>query len=273
MNSGASEADLAVSEAGAVEAEEPVAVFRRRRQVAKIPKNPEEIFPEITADYRQAFGDGLLTIILYGSGVSDDYRPGISDLNFLMILDDSGLETLERAVPVAKKWKVRKVSAPLIMSRSELSSSLDSYPVEFLNMKNSHLLVYGEDVLQSLSFDPVALRLQIERELKGKLLLLRKSYLDTEGKGSALRSLVAKSLTAFTALFGALLYLKGREIPSSRRAVIKAMAWAFPIEPEVFLHCADIREREGRWSASEIDTLVRTCMKELSKLCEFVDRM
>jgi len=240
--------------------------------MAKIPKNPEEIFPEITADYRQVFGESLLSIILYGSGSSDDYRPGKSDLNFLMILYERGLEALKRAVPVAKKWKARKVAAPLILTRTDLDSSLDSYPVEFLNMKNRYRLVYGEDVLQPLSFDPVMLRLQIERELKGKLFLLRKSYLESEGRESALRNLIGKSLTAFTALFGALLSLKGREVPSSRRGVIKAMAWAFPIEPEVFLQCADIREGEGRYSASEMDSLLNAYMKEVRKLCELVDQ-
>jgi len=189
-----------------------------------------------------------------------------------MILYERGLEALKRAVPVAKKWKARKVAAPLILTRTDLDSSLDSYPVEFLNMKNRYRLVYGEDVLQPLSFDPVMLRLQIERELKGKLFLLRKSYLESEGREFALRNLIGKSLTAFTALFGALLSLKGREVPSSRRGVIKAMAWAFPIDPEVFLHCAEVREGEGRYSASEMDSLLNAYMKEVRKLCELVDQ-
>jgi hypothetical protein len=240
--------------------------------MAKIAKNPEEIFPEITADYRQAFGESLVSIILYGSGSSDDYRPGKSDLNFLLILDDAGLENLSRAVPVARKWKARRVAAPLIMTRADLSSSLDSYPVEFLNMKHCYRLVYGQDVLQSLSFDPAALRLQIERELKGKLFLLRKSYLEAEGREAALKNLIGRSLTAFTALFGALLHLKGREAPPSRRDVIKAMAWAFPIEPEVFLKAADIREGEGRHSAAEMDSLLNACMRQIAMLCELIEQ-
>jgi hypothetical protein len=85
--------------------------------------------------------------------------------------------------------------------------------------------------------------------------------------------LIEKSLTAFTALFGALLYLKGRDMPIIRRDVIKAMAWAFPIEPEVFLQCADIREGKGDYSVSQMDCLINSCMREISKLCELVDLM
>jgi hypothetical protein len=161
----------------------------------------------------------------------------------------------------------------LFLTRGDLNSSLDSYPVEFLNMKNRYRLVYGEDVFQKLSFNPLAVRLQIERELKGKLFLLRKSYVEAEGSKAALRHLIEKSLTAFTALFGALLYLKGREVPILRRDVIKAMAWAFPIEPEVFLQCADIREGKGDYDVSQMDGLVNSCMREINKLCELVDQM
>jgi len=132
--------------------------------------------------------------------------------------------------------------------------------------------VYGHDVLQSLSFDSGTLRLQIERELKGKLFLLRQGYLEAEGRESALKNLIGRSLTAFTALFRALLYLKGRDIPPSRRDVIKAMAWAFPIEPKVFLQAAEIRDGEGRHSAAEMDSLLNTCMEQIKKLCELLEQ-
>ena len=35
-------------------------------------------------------------------------------------------------------------------------------------MKNNHILIYGENVLEKLNFKPEDLRLQIERELKAK---------------------------------------------------------------------------------------------------------
>jgi hypothetical protein len=56
--------------------------------MAKIPKTPEEIFPEITADFQKIFGEDLVSIILYGSGAGGDYVPGKSDLNFLITLTD-----------------------------------------------------------------------------------------------------------------------------------------------------------------------------------------
>ena len=63
--------------------------------MAKIPKDPKEIFPEIIADYKNLFGDDLVSIILYGSATGQDYRPGKSDINFMIVLSEEGIERLE----------------------------------------------------------------------------------------------------------------------------------------------------------------------------------
>ena len=115
--------------------------------MAKIPKKPEEIFAEITDDYRQIFGDDLISIILYGSGAGEDYIPGKSDLNFLITLTDRGIERLDRVLETVARWRKRNVAIPLFMTRSYLTGSQDAYPIEFLNMKRHYVVVTGEDVL------------------------------------------------------------------------------------------------------------------------------
>ncbi|HET6488547.1 MAG TPA: nucleotidyltransferase domain-containing protein, partial [Syntrophales bacterium] len=150
--------------------------------MSKIPKTPQEVFPEVVEDLKTAYGDGLQSIILYGSGARGDYVPGKSDINFLVVLDEKAVDDLERAHPLIHKWKKRAVAVPLIMTKAFIGSSIDVYPVEFLNMKRHYQVVQGEDVLRDLEFDRKALRLQCERELKGKLMLLRTGFLETAGK-------------------------------------------------------------------------------------------
>ncbi|GAI77948.1 unnamed protein product, partial [marine sediment metagenome] len=43
--------------------------------MGKIPKKPEEIFSEITDDFKRLFGNDLISITLYGSGAGDNYIP------------------------------------------------------------------------------------------------------------------------------------------------------------------------------------------------------
>ncbi len=133
----------------------------------------------------------LISIILYGSGAGEDYLPGKSDLNFLITLTDSGIERLDLALETVARWRKRNVAIPLFMTRSYLTGSQDAYPIEFLNMKRHYVVVSGEDVLAGLAFDPRHIRLQLERELRGKLLHLRSGYLATEGSARKIRELIA----------------------------------------------------------------------------------
>ena len=240
--------------------------------MAKTPLKPEAIFKEITADFKDVFKDELISIILYGSGARPDYRPGRSDINFLITLTRKGMDDLSRALPPVAKWKKRNVATPLFMTREDIRASLDSFPVEFLNMKWQHVGVYGEDVLAALVFPSESLRLQIEREFKAKILNLRKGFLETEGGEKRIRQLIRASLTAFAALFEAMLHLKNIEVPKTRRGIFQA-AEAFAVNAELFMKCEDVREGKDRLSAAEIRTVFIDYLKEVSRISEIIDHL
>ncbi len=239
--------------------------------MSKIEK-PEEIFSDMTRDYREIYGDGLVSVILYGSGAGKEYRPGKSDLNFLIVLSEEAIDHLDRALKAVSRWRTKGVATPLFMTRPFIASSLDSYPLEFLNMQNGYVLVYGEDVLRDLSFEPCHLRLQCEREIMGKLLLLRERFLETGGRPRRLRDLIAESITALISIFGGLLYLKGRQIPPSRREVVEALAREFPVGAGVFMRCLDIKEG-GKVPSSEMQDIFMAYLAEVRRLRGVVDEL
>ena len=236
-------------------------------------KKPEEIFAEITEDYKKIFGGDLISIILYGSGTGNEFQPGKSDLNFLIILSDETIDHLDRAIETVSRWRKKKVATPLFMTKSYIESSLDSYPLEFLNIKKNYILVYGEDVLKDISLEAHHLRLQCEREIKGKLLLLREGFLETEGKQKRIKELINASITAFISIFSGLLYLKGIEIPTTRREIIQFVAKEIPINQEIFMRCLDIKQDKKKFSSSEIKDIFKTYVVEIRKLWEVVDKM
>jgi len=241
--------------------------------MGKAPEKPEMIFPQLTADYRGIFGENLEAIILYGSGAGNDYLPGKSDLNFLIVLTDRGIADLERAMDTASRWRKSRVTTPLFMTKDYISSSLDAYPIEFLDMKMNHVTVYGEDVLAVLEINPEHLRLQVERELRGKLLLLRGRYLETEGKEKAVRRLIRESLPAFLSAFKALLWLMGHDIPRERRDIVTAAAREAGVAAEAFLDCLAIREERDGLSKEEVMAVFRNYLREIDDLCRRIDGM
>jgi hypothetical protein len=241
--------------------------------MAKIPKNPEEIFSELTDDFKGIFRNDLVALILYGSGATGDYNPGKSDLNFLVIVTAQGMDHLGETVKTVDRWRKRKVATPFFMTEEDILSSLDSYPIEFFDMKTNYVLVHGEDILGRISIESNALRLQCERELKGKIFHLRKGFLETEGKAKRIRALIKVSLTAFISLFKALLYLKAVDIPHGRRDIIQVVAGVYDVDPDIFLKCVDIREGIDNISDSDIKTVFKAYLREVGKLSWIVDRL
>jgi predicted nucleotidyltransferase len=241
--------------------------------MSKVPKNPEEIFPGIIDDYKGLFGEDLISIILYGSAASGDYIVGKSDINFMMVLSEGGIDFIDRAFGLIAKWKKQNVATPLFLTEAYIKTSLDVFPIEYLNFQNNYKLVYGEDILKDLSFDRDFLRLQCEREVKGKLLLLREAFLETQGKGKDLRQVMEGSLGALVAIFGALLHLRGKELPHQRREVIEQVCQTFGLDMDLFAKLLDITEKKSRAGRPEVTGLFKAYLKEVQKLWKIVDTL
>lgn len=241
--------------------------------MTKIPDQPQDIFVPLTQDYLKVFGKELVSLVIYGSAAGGYYIRGKSDINLLVVLTPAGLDKFTDVLDTVKSWRKRNVAIPLIMTKNFIEASLDSYPIEFLGMKNSHILIYGEDILAGLNVNPADLRLQVERELRSKLLLLRQSYLDVEAKPRHLRSLISRSLTAFMAIFNALLYFKQGKMQQGRREIIKEMGKAFTIDASVFIFCADIKEGRDNFSGKEVTDIFGKYLREVDNICKMVDQL
>lgn len=239
----------------------------------KIPKDPQEIFQEFTQDYQKLYGEDLISIILYGSAAKGEYVYKKSDINFLIILSEKGIENLRKSLDLVPKWKKRNVATPLFLTKSYIETSLDSFPIEFLDMKEHHQLIYGEDVLKDIDINLKYLRLQCEREVKSKLLHLRQAYLNTHGKRKHMETLISRSIITFASIFRALLKLKGKEIPARKREVILSTSEEFGLDKETFEKLLKIRENRLKLSPQELSSLIKDYIEQIRELSQRVDQM
>ena len=241
--------------------------------MSKIPKSPDEIFQQFTSDYKNIFGDELISIILFGSAARGEYIPKRSDLNFLITLSDSGIQQLKRAFSLIPKWRKKKVSTPLFLTKQYIQTALDSYPIEFLSMKQYHQVVFGEDVLSSIEIQPEHLRLQCERELRGKLIHLRQEYLNTGGKSRRIKSLLRFSLPAFISIFSALLYIKQADSPKSKKEIFESTAEIFGLDKAVFDKVLKLQANKSKFTKEEITQSLEQYINQIEKLTTIVDQL
>ena len=241
--------------------------------MAKTPQTPESIFAAFTADYQKLFGADLESIILYGSAARGEYVAGRSDINFMIVLSDAGIEKLACTMPLVAKWRKSRVSTPLFLSKDYITMSLDTFPIEFLTMKTAYKVVFGQDMLKDLTFEKSFVRLQCERELKGKLLQLRQRYIETEGSAKKIIQLIGLSLPAFLSLFQAILFLKDIPQAVSRSGLIAEMARETGLSIQVFTELAAVRDGTKKLKDAEALKLMNAYIHEIKIITNQIDAL
>ena len=222
-------------------------------------------------DYRNVFGDDLVSVILYGSSLTKEYDPNKSDLNFLIVLSEEGIERLHLAHELVARWRKKKVGTPLFLTRDYIDFSLDTFPIEFLNIKLNRQVIAGEDVLAGISFKRDFIRMEGERELKGKLLLLRQRYVETRGKHKVLKELISASLPTFIFVFKGLLYLLGKEVPETKEQTITIISQELKLDQGLFTSLLQLEAGTHKYSRQELGDLFRRYLKEIRRLALLMD--
>lgn len=248
-------------------------ILELREKVSRVPQKPEDIFPEFTNDYHKIYGVDLISICLYGSGARGDYIPGRSDLNFLIVLTEEGIKGLDRAFKVVAKWHRRRVTTPLFMTQEYIATSRDTFPLEFLNIKRDYQVVWGKNPLAKLTIRKKQLRLQLEREVKGKLLQLREAYLASKGWKRNIAAVASQSLTAVLSIFQGILYLQGKEIPHQRGEVIRAIAGETGLAAAPFMQLLQVKEGKTKLRRKKMKALMEGYIEEVRRLAFWVDKM
>src|SRR5216683_3151425 len=120
---------------------------------------------EIVEKLRAAAGENLVSIVLYGSAAEGEFHPEYSDLNTLCVLRDASFASLNKIVGVVEWWRGKKHHPPLVLTLTDLRASADVFSIEFVDMKQRHRVLYGEDVLHDLEVPLRLHRSQLEYEL------------------------------------------------------------------------------------------------------------
>ncbi len=169
----------------------------------------------------RALGAKLVSVILYGSRASGEFREGSSDINVFIVLEDVAFETLGAMGMAIRAWLKAGHVMPVFVQKKELSLYAKSLPIEFLDMQDHHKVLFGRDTLEGLSIDRSHLRAQCLAELSVKQVKLRQAILIAGGNPKRLRSVLLESLPSVLTLYRAALRLetevpKGGKITAAR---------------------------------------------------------
>ncbi len=140
---------------------------------SKLAASAEAIVETFSNNLREAFGEDLIALIVSGEATRSDFAVGRSAIDSVLLLatvDGAALRSIRAAwKPLARKG----LQPPIVLTPQALLDSLDVFPVEFLSLRETGVVVAGAYVLEELQIELSDLRLQCERELRGLALHTR----------------------------------------------------------------------------------------------------
>jgi predicted nucleotidyltransferase len=221
-------------------------------------------------DLSKIFGSNLKSFILYGSAATGEAFEH-SDINTLLVLENIDIPVLRPAAKIIKKWVDGGQPVPLIFSRESLISSQDVFPIEFMDIKENHKVISGEAVFDSITVEPRNLRLEIERELKSKLIRMRQMYLASGGDKSRIKMVLIRSISGFTALLKGIIRLYGKKAPALKREIIAAAPQELALKADVFNAIMEVKEGKKNVTKDEADILYNQYMSEVERIAAIID--
>src|SRR5207245_11689998 len=102
-----------------------------------------------------------------------EFHPEYSDMNLLCVMRDTSFASLSKIASAVEWWRKKKYHPPLVLTPQELKDTADVFSIEFVDMKQRHRVLYGEDVLRNLDVPAHLHRSQREYELREKFSLFQ----------------------------------------------------------------------------------------------------
>ena len=234
----------------------------------------QEALAGLVEDLRATHGDNLTSVVLYGSAAAGDHIELRSDYNLLIALNRITPEDLRQAQAPMREWQRLGHPLPVYFTVEELADAADVFPIEFHQMANARIVLYGHDPFEFVNLSDTHLRHQTEYELRSKLIQLRRLYIPASVSSEKLSDLMSDSLSSFAALFRAVMLLHGHEAPIAKPDCVRATASLLKLDPSSFERIFQFRAGGDLPSSEkEANDLFGSYMFQIEQVVEAVDEL
>ena len=217
--------------------------------------------------------ESVISVFAYGSVTGGNFIAGVSDINIGLILKEINFSDLKESLPLVRWGLKKRIPAPLFLTVEYINSSLDVFPMEFLEIKDTHVNIYGEDIISGINIEGKYLRLFCEQQIKGKLLRIKEVYLERGLHKKGIEAVLKDSLRSLIFVFRSLIRLKGKEPPSRKDSVLEEVCAMFNLDEEVFLSIYRDRKNDEKIKGKDIEVYFEKYLREIEKLAQAVDKL
>ena len=185
---------------------------------AALPDRVREVLDGVVESAKNAFGDSLRSIVLFGSAAEGRMR-ATSDVNLMFVLrafDESRANDFREPFRFADA--AIRANAMFVLEE-ELPHAANEFAQKFADMKRRHVVLYGDDPLPLLDISRAALVRRLQQVLLNLTMRMREMYVTRSLREEQCAVTLAESAGPLRTSAAAILELEGKSASSPKDAL------------------------------------------------------
>jgi predicted nucleotidyltransferase len=244
------------------------------RNPSRDPSRVREVLRQLCDELIDALGADLESIVLYGSFArANELETEHDTVNVMLVLRSVACHTLDKMASAIARVEREIPLTTMTLTREDLHSSCDVFPIKFHDMQLYHRVLSGEDVLSDLEISDVHLRIRCEQQLKNLMLRLRAIYLHRNQNSSQLLETLLEANRSFLQDIHACLVVKTGIVPEDDTDLAAAFGEEFGLDTKVVNEVLGIRVHAAVPKAEDLKRTFDRFMQLVHDSALAVDQM
>jgi predicted nucleotidyltransferase len=178
----------------------------------------EQILADLVQSAKDAFGDDLICMALFGSGAEGRLR-ATSDLNLLVVLARFQRDRADKFREPLRVARIAAKAAAMFLLESEAATAAEAFAVKFGDIARRHRVLVGQLPKALMAVSPEAKKQRLLQTLMNLTLRLRQSYVAMSLREEQLALVIAETAGALRSSAAMLLELEGRPVASPKESL------------------------------------------------------
>jgi len=196
---------------------------------------------------RSELGDNLYSCCVYGSAVRGNAIEGVSDVNLLIILNQS---TATAHLAVSRAIGGQTQIDPFVLARRGFERSVRAFATKFASIKRNYRVLHGADPLVQLDVDAELEKFLCEQAIRNLRLRLVYSFI-TRQQNKAYDKFLVRNITGMFVQFSEALRLNGVILPVAFESRIPILEREYKIDGQVMRDLLVLKKSPRRFSDQE----------------------
>lgn len=237
------------------------------------PGTPPEIvsaLQQLVQDLQEQAKANFAGLVVYGGLARGRYRPGRSDVNVIVLLNNPDGKALKEIAPALRDARRLAGINAMLLAPTEVEATARDFPSKYLDIQKHHVVLHGSDPFEAVKISLSDVQKRVAQSLRNQLIRLRNCYLVQCNEPDALRAALLAAARPLAIDLSCLLLAEGHVLPDEDRTatLYQTASGVFNLDDSTLGALAALRD--GANLANPDDLFIRLLLL-LSSLADRVD--